>query len=256
MPSSIMAHDLLRPYEATEEFGQMTLRDGSVAQVRIARPGDSDALAAFFARLSPEARQRRFLSAALPPANLVASFCDDRDPRSALTLLVMRRQDGESRIIATASYLAKNETTAEAAFAVDDAFQGKGLGTLLLERLALLAVRQGFTHFWALTQADNRAMRDVFRESGFVMEEIPDLGEVEVDLSILPSEASVARLETRHRVATMASLRPFFHPKSVAVVGASRDPAGIGHRVLDALLRGGFSGPIYPINPRAGELCG
>ena len=126
--------------------------------------------------------------------------------------------------MATGSYLATKSGTAEVAFAVEDALQGKGLGTLLLERLALLAVRHGFTHFWAVTHADNQAMREVFRESGFTDQERLEGSEIEVDLSVIPSEASVARLEMRDRVATVASLRPFFQPKSVAVVGASRDP--------------------------------
>src|SRR5690606_2668141 len=41
-----------------------------------------------------------------------------------------------------------------------------------------------------------------------------------------------------------------------AVVGAGRDPGNIGHRVLRNLVDGGFPGPLYPVNPRAGELCG
>jgi Acetyltransferase (GNAT) family len=41
------------------------------------------------------------------------------------------------------------------ALAVDDAFRGKGLGTLLLERLAVLATGRGFTHFWAVADPDN-----------------------------------------------------------------------------------------------------
>jgi predicted CoA-binding protein len=152
--------------------------------------------------------------------------------------------------IATGSYQAKGERTAEVALAVDDAFQGKGLGTLLLERLALLAVRHGFTHFWAVTQTDSQAIREVLREPGFAFEEKPERGE------IVPDETTLARLETRHRVATVASLHRFFRPKSVAVVGASRDPARIGNRCLDALIKGGFPGPVYPVNPKATEVRG
>ena len=42
-------------------------------------------------------------------------------------------------------------------------FQGKGIGTLLLERLALLAVSNGLRRFWAVTMAENQPMLDVFR---------------------------------------------------------------------------------------------
>jgi acetyl coenzyme A synthetase (ADP forming)-like protein len=208
-------------------------------------------LSSFFERLSPESRRRRFFSLATPRPEWLASLCDSSNPRSTLTLLATRVHEGDPRIIATGSYLAKDEKTAEVAFAVDDAFQGKGVGTLLLERLALLAVRHGFTRFWAVTHADNRAMRDVFRESGFEVSEKLEHGEIEVDLSVVPNETSVARLEMRDRVATTASMRPFFRPKSVAVIGASRDPASIGYRILEALVQNRFQGPVYPINPRA-----
>ena len=53
-----------------------------------------------------------------------------------------------------------------------------------------------------------------------------------------------------------SSLNSFFHPRTVAVVGASRDPTGIGHRILLALLGARFSGTIFPVNPHATEIAG
>src|SRR6516165_6872937 len=234
----------------------LTLRDGSTVPVHVAGPGDREALADFFRRLSPESRCGRFLSLALPRPELIASLCDSSEPRSALTLVATRLQGGELRIIATGSYMAKDGRAAEVAVAVADEFQGKGLGTLLLERLALLAVRHGFTHFWAVARADNQPMLEVLRESGFALTERPERGEVEVDLTLAPTEAGLARLETRHRVATVASLSPFFRPHSVAVVGASRDSAAIGHQLLNALVRGEFRGKVYAVNPKATAIEG
>jgi acetyl coenzyme A synthetase (ADP forming)-like protein len=239
------------PYQDSLEAGRLILRDGSTAQVRIAGPQDQQALTDFFQRLSPESRRRRFFSVSPPPGDLIGRLCGDRDPRSTMTLIVSRAVGGSDRVIATGSYVSKKAGTAEVAFAVDDTFQGNGIGTLLLERLALLAVRHDVTRFWAVTHADNRAMLDVFRESGFDVREQPDGGEIEVDLSVVPSAASVSRLETRDRVATTASLVPFFRPKSVAVVGASRDPSSIGYRVLEALVHNRFQGAVYPVNPKA-----
>lgn len=251
MKTTVRPRYLPPPYQDAAESGRLILRDGTTAQIRLARPEDCEALRAFFERLSPESHRRRFFSASAPRSELLTALCDDSNSHSALTLVVTRAQEGESRIVATGSYLAKDDNTAEVAFAVDDALHGNGLGTLLLERLALLAVRNGFTRFWAVTHADNQAMRDVFRESGFAVEEKLEGGEIEVDLSVVPSETSVARLEMRDRVATAASLRPFFQPKSVAVVGASRDPSSIGYRILAALVLNRFQGPVYPINPKA-----
>lgn len=51
-------------------------------------------------------------------------------------------------------------------------------------------------------------------------------------------------------------LRPLFEPKSVAVIGASRDPAKTGHIILKNIIDAGFKGKLYPINPKAGEILG
>jgi acyl-CoA synthetase (NDP forming) len=74
-------------------------------------------------------------------------------------------------------------------------------------------------------------------------------------LSVASADAGVALTEMRDRAATAASLRPFFFPSAVAVVGASRAPAGIGYRILEALIANSFQGAIYPVNPRAAEIC-
>ena len=256
MPSSVRPRFLPLPSQDSVESGRLILRDGSTAHVRRARLEDRETLLRFFSELSAESRYRRFLSTSTAGADLIGRLAADTDPTSAMTLVVTRVCDGEPRIIATGSYLARDAKTAEVALAVADDFRGKGLGTLLLERLALLAARNGFTQFWAITSGDNQPMLDVFRESGFEVRGRCEDGEVEIDLAIASTEASVVRLETRDRVATVASLLPFFRPNAVAVVGASRDPTGVGHRVLDGLLRAGFAGPVYPVNPKATEVAG
>ena len=239
------------PYQDSAESGRLILRDGTTAAIRPAQPGDRDLLQAFFNRLSTESRWRRFFSMAGPAMKVVDSLCDSSEPRSRLTLVVLRTIEGAPRIIATGTYVARDQGTAEVAIAVDDDLHGRGLGTLLLERLALLAVRNGFSRLWAVTQADNLPMLEVLESSGFPARKKHDSGYVEIDLSVQPTEASVSRSEMRDRISTAASLRPFFEPRSVAVVGASRDPWSIGYRILDALIMNHFQGPVYPVNPNA-----
>ncbi|HLA89643.1 MAG TPA: GNAT family N-acetyltransferase [Gemmatimonadaceae bacterium] len=248
-----MAHPLYipTPYQDAIDRGRVILRDGSTATIRLAAHEDGQALQEFFARLSPESRRHRFFSLAEPPAELVRSFCDCSKPEHLLTLVVTRRTSNRDTIVGAATYIARDAQSAEVAFSVDDQLQGRGLGTQLLERLALLAIRHGFTRFWAVTEADNRSMIEVFRRSGFPLRETADSGLVEVDFAVAPTASSVQVSEVRDRVFTAASLRPFFRPNAVAVVGASRDPQGIGHRILDALLRNRFQGPVYPVNPNA-----
>lgn len=62
------------------------------------------------------------------------------------------------------------------------------------------------------------------------------------------AEAAFAVAEERRRLATMVSLAPLFAPRAVAVVGASRDPASIGGRIMAALAAGGCSRPVHPVN--------
>ena len=58
---------------------------------------------------------------------------------------------------------ARDETTAEICLAVADAWQGKGIRMLMLERLALIAASNGIRHFWAMTMFENNSMLDGFR---------------------------------------------------------------------------------------------
>jgi acetyl coenzyme A synthetase (ADP forming)-like protein len=243
------------PYQDAAESGRLILRDGTTATIRLAQPEDREALRAFFQRLSPESRQLRFFSLTTPSSELISRFCDSSDPRSQLTLLVTRTFGAATRIVAVGSYGARTDRTAEIALAVEDAFQGKGLGTLLLERLSLLAVKHGFLRFWAVTNVENQRMMEIFHNSGFQLQEKREDGYVEIDLSVAPTEASVAHTEMRDRVFTTASLRPFFYPRSVAVIGASRNPSSIGYRILEALLMNRFQGSVYPVNPNASAVC-
>lgn len=245
------------PLEADHaESGSLIMRDGSTAAIRPAEPTDATLLQQFVSRLSPESRRHRFFSESLPPVEAVASLCHSSDPCSQFTLIVTRMWEGQQHIIAAGSYWAKDAQTAEVAMAVDDGFHGKGLGTLLLERLAIVAIRHNYSHLWAVTHADNLAMREVFRESGFTSHEAYEGDDMEVELSLIPTETTVTRAEVRERLATTASLRPFFHPRSVALIGASRDPKSIGYRLLEALRANEFQGTIYPVNPNASEIAG
>src|SRR5262249_41871508 len=111
MKSAIHPRFVPTPYQDAPDSGRLILRDGTTAQLRVASPADLNDMRVFFERLTPESRQRRFFSFALPQPQQFASLCDNSDPRSVLTLVVTRFRDGQSCIIATASYLSKSERT-------------------------------------------------------------------------------------------------------------------------------------------------
>ena len=235
---------------------RLVLRDGSVATVRRTTAGDRETMRRFFHELSQESRRLRFFTAGEPADALVDRLCDSADERRNVTLVAVRQAGDAPCFIAVGSYFATGEHAAEAAFAVDDRFHGKGLATELLERLAAIAAHHGFRRFDATTLADNHAMIEVFRDSGFEVRSKSARGVVDVTLTLTPSAEGVISAETRRRRATAASLRPMLEPRAVAVVGASRVSGGIGRRILDAMIAAGFKGPIYPINPATEEIAG
>ena len=244
-----------RPFVTDAAADYVVLRDGSVASVRPAASSDADAIRRFFAALSPESRRRRFFVSGEAPPSALALLSGTSDPDKGLTLLVWRSAGEETRVIAVGSYFQTTDRAAEVAFAVADDLQGNGLGTALLERLAVVASERGFRRFEATTLADNAAMLDVFRDSGFEIRSKTEAGTIDVQLSLTPGSGSAAAEEERQRVATAASLRPLLEPRAVAIVGASREPSSIGHRVLEAVRSAGFKGPIYPVNRHGGELA-
>jgi GNAT superfamily N-acetyltransferase len=67
-------------------------------------------------------------------------------------------------LVGHAMYVKLDETHAEVAVEVADDVHGRGLGTILIERLAVIAEQRGITHFVAEVLCENRAMLDVFRE--------------------------------------------------------------------------------------------
>ncbi|HZR23798.1 MAG TPA: GNAT family N-acetyltransferase [Vicinamibacterales bacterium] len=250
-------HRLSPSLPSTDEAAvRAVLRDGSLVSLRVAEPRDHDAIRRFFHELSPESRRRRFFAIAEPSDALITRLCQSDDPKTTLSLLALRHVDNEVRPIAVGSYFTVGHGAAEVAFAVSDQFQGKGIGTVLLEKLATIAADHGFRRFEATTLPENASMLEVFHESGFEIRSKTEAGTIAVQLSLDPTHETVALAERRMALATAASLKPLLEPRSVAIIGASRDPNSIGHRILSALRRDGFTGGIYPVNPRATELDG
>lgn len=256
-PNLCTMHTTPASLPATDDLdsARLILRDGTSASVRQSGPGDRTAVATFFHDLSAESRWYRFFAVGEPGQQLLDRFTNS-EPRKALTLLALRSVAGDARVVAVASYLALTTTAAEVSFAVDDRFQGKGIATLLLERLAVHAMEAGFRTFHASVLSDNVAMREVFRDSGFEIRSTSGGGVLEVQLVLSPSLDGVASAERRRQRATAESLRPLLEPRSIAVIGASRDSSKIGARVLGALQAAGYQGPIVPVHPVAAEVGG
>jgi len=209
---------------------------------------------AFHGRLSPESIYRRFFTShpKLSPAEVDRFTCVDGHDRMALVATL----NGQIVGIARYDRFRAAPAEAEVAFVVQDAHQGRGLGTLLLEHLAGYARTQGVDTFRAETLWENRPMQEVFRRAGFIEEARPDHGIVDVRLDIRPTATLIDAIENRDQRAAVQSVARLLQPRSIAVVGAGRTEGTIGHEILRNILSGGFTGAVYPINPTAEPIAG
>jgi len=226
------------------------LTDGTLAVVRPLRSDDAPSLHALHDNVSDEAIRMRFFA----PSRTAAHDYVDHLLRREGTLALVAEVRGELVGLGTAEPL--DETTCEVAFLVADKTRGQGVGTLLLEHLAALARDRGFTHLEADVLTENRAMLQVFTESGLSVSRTSDGSTVVVGLTTEAGADILERADLREFHAEAASLAPMLRPRSVAVVGARSDGTGIGATVLRAIRSGGFTGRVAAVHPRATEIAG
>ena len=228
------------------------LRDGGTLRLRAPSSDDADAVLAFFDDLSERSFYLRFHGAPTVRPALVEPFLDpDWAERGAL-VGTLAGGDGQ-QIVALANYARlRDPAAAEVAFTVADDQQGRGIGTRMLEQLAERAAAVGIEHFVAEVMGENAAMMRVFEDAGFGVSRELDRGTFEVTFPIEPTDAYRGHVEERDHLAVVASLRPFFAPASVAVIGASSRREAIGGIVFRNILAGEYKGAAYPVN-RTGE---
>jgi GNAT superfamily N-acetyltransferase len=163
----------------------MALRTGTTVHVRPIRPEDAPRLVEFHGGLSPQSVYRRFLFVhpTLSPTEVERFTSVDYVDRLAIIA-----EHGD-RLVAVGRYeRSADPSEAEVAFVVADSYQQIGIGTLLLELLAGAARRNGITTFVALTLSENRAMLNVFGDSGFHVSTRTEDGTVSVRFPIEPDD--------------------------------------------------------------------
>jgi len=238
----------LGDYPAEYELDAV-LRDGGGVRIRPIKPSDSDLIIRFFETLGPESKYFRFfrLKETLEPKEVEYFTTVDYHDRMALIAL----HDGEMIGIASYDKESGEHNDAEVAFAVADEHQGRGLGTKLLQLLTNHARGTGIDAFRAYVLPENRQMMRLFRNSGYELTRTIDEGVFSVDFPTAESEESLTVAGEYEKRAVAASLLPMFFPRSIAVIGASNNPASIGGRLFHNILTESFTGPLYPVNPKS-----
>ncbi|WP_221349100.1 bifunctional GNAT family N-acetyltransferase/acetate--CoA ligase family protein [Streptomyces beigongshangae] len=231
----------------------VVLRDGGTARVRPITADDADRLVSFYEQVSDESKYYRFFA---PYPRLSAKDVHrfthhDFVDRVGLTATV----GGE--FIATVRYdridahglpASAPADEAEVAFLVQDAHQGRGVASALLEHIAAVARERGIRRFAAEVLPANNKMIKVFTDAGYQQKRSFEDGVVRLEFGLEPTDRSLAVQRAREQRAEARSVARLLAPGSVAVVGVGRTPGGVGRSVLENLRDAGFTGRLHAVN--------
>ncbi len=229
----------------------IALKDGSMIYLRVIRPDDEEKIISFVSRLSSQSIYLRFHYVLTSLSKEEAHLYTHLDYDNTFAVVAVQGEGPEEKIIGVGRYWRlPSANKAEIAFVVEDTYQGKGIGTHLLELLASAAKERGIDIFEIETIPENTNMTSVLKESGFeLINRIPESHGERIIYSITPTPLVTKKTAEREKIASIASIGKFMTPKSIAVVGASNKP-GIGNAFVKNLIESGYNGIIYPINPK------
>jgi len=235
-------------YPSDYDF-HVVLRDGGLAHIRPIKPEDAEGLHSMFHRLGRDSVYHRFFRHKQDLSKEELRYFTELDYEDRMAFVV----ELGSKMVAIGRYdrMEDDPQVAEVAFVVEDGHQGRGIGTQLLTHLTNYARNNGVTAFRAFVLPDNYPMMRVFRSSGFHLRREMGQGIYTVEFPVeLTDEAKRAAWQHEQQ-AVAASLLPMFYPRSVAIVGASREERSIGARVMRNTMAARFSGVVFPVNPNA-----
>ncbi|MGH8774188.1 MAG: GNAT family N-acetyltransferase [Jiangellaceae bacterium] len=239
------------PYPAHWE-ADVVLSDGATAHLRPIRRDDADRLVEFYDRVSDESKYNRFFAPYPTLSDRDIERFTSVDHRDRVALILLTGED----MIAVGRYERLDADQAEVAFLVEDAHQGRGVGSVLLEHLAQAARARGIRRFVADVLPGNQKMITVFGDAGYTVGNTFADGVVHVEFEIGPTDDSLDVMAAREHRAEARSIQRLLRPASVAVVGASRSRDKAGQALVRNLVRGGFTGPVYAVNPAAAAVSG
>ncbi|MFJ4341089.1 GNAT family N-acetyltransferase [Streptomyces sp. NPDC088915] len=239
----------------------VVLRDGGTARIRPITADDADRLVSFYEQVSDESKYYRFFA---PYPRLSAKDVHRFTHHDFVNRVGLAATVG-GEFIATVRYdriddrglpASAPADEAEVAFLVQDAHQGRGVASALLEHIAAVARERGIRRFAAEVLPANNKMIKVFTDAGYTQKRSFEDGSVRLHLDLEPTDRSLAVQRAREQRAEARSVQRLLTPASVAVVGAGRAPGGVGRTVLRNLLGAGFTGRVYAVNaalPETGD---
>jgi acetyl coenzyme A synthetase (ADP forming)-like protein len=223
------------------------LRDGTSIRIRFAEAADAGALNDLLSHLSEHEVADSFAGAA------------KEDAARQATLVAELGTGGGARLVGAARYALLPEEDGHSAhllLAVPAAERGRGIGSLLFEHLVRAARERGVATFQADILGETNRILEVLAASGMAVRRSDRAGVLRVTFPTEETEEAIEAALAREKTAAAESLRPILSPRSVAVVGASREPGTIGHQIVRNLLDSGYTGEVFPVNPKAQDIEG
>ncbi|MFF3165575.1 bifunctional acetate--CoA ligase family protein/GNAT family N-acetyltransferase [Streptomyces sp. NPDC003273] len=231
----------------------VVLRDGGTARIRPITVDDADRLVSFYEQVSDESKYYRFFA---PYPRLSAKDVHRFTHHDFVDRVGLAATVG-GEFIATVRYdrigtdgmpASAPADEAEVAFLVQDAHQGRGVASALLEHVAAVARERGIRRFAAEVLPANTKMIKVFTDAGYTQKRSFEDGVVRLELDLEPTDRSVAVQLAREQRAEARSVRRLLAPGSVAVVGVGRAPGGVGRSVLGNIREAGYPGRLHAVN--------
>lgn len=231
----------------------VVLRDGGTARIRPITADDADRLVSFYEQVSDESKYYRFFA---PYPRLSAKDVHRFTHHDFVDRVGLAATIG-GEFIATVRYdrigtdgmpASVPADEAEVAFLVQDAHQGRGVASALLEHVAAVARERGIRRFAAEVLPANTKMIKVFTDAGYTQKRSFEDGVVRLEFDLEPTDRSVAVQRAREQRAEARSVRRLLAPGSVAVVGVGRTPGGVGRGVLGNIREAGYRGRLHAVN--------
>ncbi|MFE7762145.1 GNAT family N-acetyltransferase [Streptomyces sp. NPDC057438] len=253
MQTSSDRHEYPAHWEA-----DVVLRDGGTARVRPITVDDAERLVSFYEQVSDESKYYRFFA---PYPRLSAKDVHRFTHHDFVDRVGLAATVG-GEFIATVRYdrigadgmpASAPADEAEVAFLVQDAHQGRGVASALLEHIAAVARERGIRRFAAEVLPANSKMIKVFTDAGYQQRRSFEDGVVRLEFGLEPTDRSLAVQRAREQRAEARSVQRLLAPGSVAVIGAGRTPGGVGRGVLANLRAAGFTGRLFAVNRALGE---
>ncbi|MCB9208208.1 MAG: GNAT family N-acetyltransferase [Ignavibacteriales bacterium] len=233
------------------------LKNGQGLFLIPANENDVERVTSFMSRLSQESLRMRFMASVSQVSDQIIKDLCSGNFKDTGCLLATEGESKNAKVVGLANYISMgNNRTAEVAFLVEDDYQGLGISTLLLERLAGIAAANGIIEFEAEVLPDNQQMINVFKSSGFELHKVWDSDTIHIEFPVDGASSLWKRTALRERIAVANSLLPLLRPKNIVVVGAEKDPSSLGNMIFNNILAGNFTGTVYPINNGGNSVNG